>query len=102
DSPDSTPATKSALEVLLFVLAEGELDAEGEFEDWYKTARQNWSMRLDAALMKLDPNSTITDKASALAETWEIGRGSGVGEGASTAEKAEPVPIEDAEVPVSA
>ena len=71
NSPDSTPATKSALEVLMFVLADGELDAEGEFEVWYKTARQNWSMRLDAALMKLDPNSTITDKASALAEAWE-------------------------------
>ena len=71
DSPDATPLTKATLEVLLFVLADAELDAEGEFEQWYKTARQNWSMRLDAALTKLDPSSTIADKASALAEAWE-------------------------------
>lgn len=80
-SPDASPTTKAALEVLLLVLGEGELDAEGEFERWYGTARKNWSMRLDAALMKLDPNSTIADKASALAEAWE----------AEVEEKPEPV-----------
>jgi hypothetical protein len=70
-SPDASPTTKAALEVLLLVLGDGELDAEGEFETWYGTARKNWSMRLDVALMKLDPNSTIADKASAIAEAWE-------------------------------
>jgi hypothetical protein len=68
----ATPATQSALEVLLFVLANGELDAEGQFEAFYKNARQDWSMRLDAALMKLDPEGAGTDRASARVEEMEV------------------------------
>lgn len=71
-APDSKPGTKSALEVLLFVLADGELEVEGEFEDFYRTARMNWSMRLHNALKRLDPNGTLVDKASAMAEDLEV------------------------------
>lgn len=67
----ATPATQSALEVLLFVLANGELDAEGQFESFYKNARQDWSMRLDVALMKLDPEGAGVDQASARVEELE-------------------------------
>ena len=41
----ASPAVKSAIEVLLLVLAEGELEAEGEFESFYKAARGHWSER---------------------------------------------------------
>lgn len=72
DGPDSSPSTKGALEVLLFVLADGELDAEGDFEGFYLNARQNWSQRLQNALAKFDPNGTIADKAAAMAEAAEM------------------------------
>lgn len=74
NAPDSTPEIQSALEVLLFVLADGELDAEGEFEEFYRSARQNWSMRLTDALKKLDPENTLGDKAAAIAEALEMAR----------------------------
>jgi hypothetical protein len=72
DSPDSNPGIKAALEVLLFVLADSELDAEGEFEQFYLSARKNWSGRFANALLKLDPNGTLQDKASAIQEDLEF------------------------------
>lgn len=70
--PSSTPEIKAALEVLLFVLAEGELDVEGEYEAFYVSSRKNWSDRLANALKDLDPNDTIVDKASAMQEEAEV------------------------------
>ncbi len=72
DSPDSSPEIQTALEVLLFVLADAELDAEGEFEVFYKNARKNWSDRLANALLQLDPKGTLRDKASAKQEEREV------------------------------
>ncbi|GIW80608.1 MAG: hypothetical protein KatS3mg105_2415 [Gemmatales bacterium] len=72
NSPDSTPEIRSALEVLLFVLADAELDAEGEFEDFYRSARQHWSIRLAESLRKLHPEDSLSDKAAALAEALEM------------------------------
>jgi hypothetical protein len=48
------PEIKSALEVMLFVLADGELDADGEREDFYKSERQHWSTMLRHALDRLE------------------------------------------------
>ena len=70
-APDSTPEIQSALEVLLFVLADGELDANGDFENFYKSARKNWSERLAYALKQLDINGARHDKASAQQEQHE-------------------------------
>lgn len=72
NGPDATPGTQSALEVLLFVLADGELDAEGAFEVFYKNARQDWSMRLNAALSRLDSAGAGADRASAQMEKMEV------------------------------
>lgn len=74
NAPDATPEMQAALEVLLFVLADGELDAEGEFEEFYRSARQAWSIRLGDALKKLDPDNRLGDKAAAVAEALEMGR----------------------------
>jgi len=72
DAPESTPEIQSALEVLLFVLADGELDVEGEFEGFYLSARKNWSERLANALRQLDPNGSFQDKVSAQQEEREV------------------------------
>lgn len=71
DSPDSSPEIQTALEVLLFVLADAELDAEGEFDVFYKNARRNWSDRLANALWQLDPKGHLRDKVSARQEERE-------------------------------
>jgi hypothetical protein len=72
DAPGSTPATQSALETLLFVLADSELDAEGQFEAFYKNARQDWSIRLTAALSRLDSAGARVDQEAARAEAMEV------------------------------
>ena len=72
DSPDSTPGIRSALEVLLFAIADGELDAEGDFEIFYQTARQNWSERLRHALLQHTPKKNLEDKKSAQQEEQEV------------------------------
>jgi len=72
DAPNVQPATQSALEVLLFALADSELNSEGQFELFYKNARQDWSMRLNAALAKLDPQGAGWDHTSALIEENEV------------------------------
>lgn len=66
-----SPQIKSALEVLLLVLAEAELEAEGDFENFYLAARQAWSERLHHALDHLTPDDIIRDIASAVAEQAE-------------------------------
>ncbi len=72
DSPDSGPGIQSALEVLLFVLADAEIAAEGEMETFYQNARKNWSDRLSNALKSLDKNGDIFAKKSALQEEGEM------------------------------
>jgi hypothetical protein len=59
---------RSALEVLLFVLAERELESRDDTETFYKAERNRWSERLRHALEQLKPTDTLTDKASMVAE----------------------------------
>jgi len=68
----AAPEARSALEVLLFVLADAELRAEGEKETFYKAARQEWSERLRYALERLSPDGTLADKASRVAEEMHV------------------------------
>jgi hypothetical protein len=64
---------RSAVEVLLFVLAERELDSVGDSETFYKAERQKWSERLRHALDTLVADQTMADKKSAIAEAMHIG-----------------------------
>jgi hypothetical protein len=65
---DQAPTIKSALEVLLFVLADGELDAEDEREAFYKNERQHWSSLLRHALDKLVDSEVLLNRASMVRE----------------------------------
>jgi hypothetical protein len=69
---DTTPEIKAALEVLLLVLGEAELEAEGEFESFYRSARNLWSERLYHALNELRPEADMRDKAAAVAEKMQM------------------------------
>jgi predicted CopG family antitoxin len=68
----SHPDVRAALEVLLFVLAERELECSGDGLTFYRSERQKWSDRLRHALDKLVPDQSLQDKASATAEALHI------------------------------
>ncbi len=53
-APESTPRLRAAVEILLFVIGESELDANGQRSTYYRDQRIEWSRRLDAALATLD------------------------------------------------
>jgi hypothetical protein len=69
---DVSPQVASSLEVLLLVLAEGELEAEGDAETFYKSSRAAWSDRLRHALDVLRTDDEMRDKASAVAEAMQM------------------------------
>jgi hypothetical protein len=69
---DVSPEVGSALEVLLLVLGEAELEAEGDAETFYRAARTGWSERLRYALDRLRPDDEMRDKASAMAEEMQM------------------------------
>jgi len=66
------PDIASALEVLLMVIAEAELEAEGDAETFYQSSRNRWSERLRHALDLLSPDDEMRDKASAIAEEMHL------------------------------
>jgi hypothetical protein len=59
---------KAGLEVFLFVLADAELDADGDREAFYRAERIGWSEDLNHALEQLVSDEAVTDRASAEAE----------------------------------
>jgi hypothetical protein len=69
---DMAPEAKAALEVLLFVLAERELEVKGDAETFYKAERQRWSERLRHALDSLVTEDNLMDRASAMAERMHM------------------------------
>ncbi len=69
---DAAPEVRAALEVLLFVLAERELEVKNEAETFYKAERQRWSERLRHALDTLVPEETMVNKAAAVAERMHV------------------------------
>jgi hypothetical protein len=73
----TSPDVQGALEVVLFVLAERELECRDDAETFYKAERNRWSERLRHALEELAPNDTLRDKAAAVAERMyeEVERG---------------------------
>ena len=69
---DASPEIKAALEVLLLVLGEAELEAEGDFESFYRSARVQWSERLHHALNELRPDDDMRDQAAIVAERMQV------------------------------
>ena len=64
---------KSALETMLFVLGESEVDTTGEREKFYKSERVYSSQRLTDVLGELDDTGDTEDEASADMEDEEAG-----------------------------
>jgi hypothetical protein len=66
----------SALEVLLFVLADGEIEAlaDGQRAIFYKSERHYWSELLSHALASLVPQAALDDEASLAIAIEEQGR----------------------------
>ena len=73
----AAPEISAALEVLLFVLAERELEVKNEAESFYKAERQRWSERLRFALDSLTADESMVNKASAVAEQMHMAAESG-------------------------
>jgi hypothetical protein len=59
---------QAGLEVLLFVLADAELDADGDREAFYRAERSFWSEGLRHALDELESDQALADRTSADAE----------------------------------
>jgi hypothetical protein len=64
----TSPDARASLEVLLFVLAERELETKGEVETFYRSERHKWSERLRHALDTLIYNDSVVNRASSVAE----------------------------------
>jgi hypothetical protein len=68
----AAPDAQYSLEVLLFVLAERELDSSGDAEIFYKSERQKWSERLRHALGQLVSDESLKDKSNSIAEIMHM------------------------------
>lgn len=64
----SSPEVRAALEVLMFVFAERELEVRGATKEFYRAERTAWSERLRSALEALLPDAAMVDKANSVAE----------------------------------
>ena len=67
-----SPDARAALEVLLFVLAERELETKGDIETFYRSERNKWSERLRNALDVLISDESLVNRASSIAEQMHI------------------------------
>ncbi|MBM4192959.1 MAG: hypothetical protein FJ202_01080 [Gemmatimonadetes bacterium] len=68
----ATEPVRAALEVLLFVLAERELEVKNDAETFYRAERQRWSERLRHALDTLVPGEALEDVRDAVAAAARI------------------------------
>lgn len=66
--PESTARLRAALELLLFVLGECELDAKEDKRNFYETERSVWSILLNTKLDRLDKIRSVED-AMAVSQT---------------------------------
>ncbi len=64
----ATPRLRAALELLLFVLADCEADAQGDIALLYESERQEWSRRLRMVLQLLDRDQPIEREVEAAAD----------------------------------
>lgn len=70
----ASPSVQSALQVLLFVLADGEIDADGQRLQFYQAERNFWSQGLSHALVSLVSQASLDDDASSEMEEEEQAR----------------------------
>jgi hypothetical protein len=70
--PESTPRLRAALEVLLFVLGESELDSAGDRQLFYQAERANWSTRLHVALDRLNQIDSVEEAEAGEATEDEL------------------------------
>jgi hypothetical protein len=82
--PGTNPRLRAGLEVLLFVIGDAELDAEGDRRLFYETERSVWSQQPNVALDRLDQNDSAEDVLSA-AEDAEVEASKGGSQGAEAA-----------------
>ena len=76
----ASPEVQAAIEVLLFVLAERELETRGDAETFYKAERQKWSERLRHALDVLISDDSLINRASSVAEQLHTSLDSDLGD----------------------
>jgi hypothetical protein len=63
--PDSTPRMRAALELLLFVIGDCELDATSDRRLFYETEKAEWSKQLNIVLTLLDKEDSNEEQISA-------------------------------------
>ena len=63
-----TEPSSFGVAVMLFVLAERELESTGDAHQFYKAERQRWSERLRHALGQLVSDESLADQSSSMAE----------------------------------
>jgi hypothetical protein len=69
---NSNPAVRAALEVLLFVIGDSELDSSGDRQLFYQTERAEWSTRLNVALdllSEIEADETEIDEEEEMTAT---------------------------------
>jgi hypothetical protein len=71
---------RSAIELLIFVLAACELEAREDRELFYRAERSEWSRQLETTLALLDRHQSIDDARSAQSESEEILAAAGAAE----------------------
>jgi Histidine kinase-, DNA gyrase B-, and HSP90-like ATPase len=70
--PDSNARMRAGLEVVLFAIGSGEMNAEGELLTFYETERSRWSLRLNTALTQMaNIDSPAEDRSGDEAEPTE-------------------------------
>jgi hypothetical protein len=69
---DQAENVRSAIEVMLFVMADGEIDAEGSRLQFYKAERNYWSEMMRIALENLESESEVSDREASISEIDEL------------------------------
>jgi hypothetical protein len=69
---EPTPAARGGLEILLFMLAERELESSGDRNTFYKSERHYWSERLRRAYDEYVDDQALNDEGSAADEEAEV------------------------------
>lgn len=70
DGPQASLAVRSALEVLLFAIADSILDAPEDSQRVYRVEVPQWSLKLDLALERLAQNVALSDDRDSVEPAW--------------------------------
>jgi hypothetical protein len=70
DGPRATFEVRSALEVLLFAIADSILDASEDSQRVYRVEVPQWSLKLDLALERLAQNVALSVERDSVEPAW--------------------------------